>query len=73
MPMNKNAPESSANINRHCPECEGAFYCSGLAEQEGCWCADLPHVMPSPDKAAKCLCPKCLKQHIDSQRRAECE
>ncbi len=67
----KGAPENRADVNKHCPECGRDFYCAGYAEQEGCWCADLPRVMPVRNKAAMCLCPDCLRRHIDTRLGVE--
>lgn len=46
-----------------CPKCGEAFECSGGS---GCWCAQLPHVLPcSRCSDATCFCPSCLKEAID--------
>jgi hypothetical protein len=32
----------------------------------GCWCAELPHVVPMPSNAEGCLCRKCLLAKIEA-------
>ncbi len=67
----KDVPENRVDVNKHCHECGSGFYCAGYAGQAGCWCADLPRVMPVRDKAAKCLCPHCLRKRIDARLGVE--
>jgi hypothetical protein len=34
--------------------------------ENGCWCADLPHLLPVPEGATKgCLCRGCLMKQLD--------
>jgi hypothetical protein len=46
-----------------CSHCKAQMSCN---PDHGCWCADLPHVLPIPDEVAKgCLCPNCLAGKIE--------
>ncbi|MBH2020419.1 cysteine-rich CWC family protein [Polaromonas sp.] len=58
-----------------CPRCGAGLRCGMVAGDAGCWCVQLPHVMPVPpspsdsallsSSAESCFCPACLKQIID--------
>jgi len=49
-------------MQKLCSQCGAAFECKQAA---GCWCAELPWVLPVPtdsaDRAEGCLCPECLR------------
>jgi len=34
-----------------CPGCGAAFLCGRAPDQERCWCAEKPRVMPVPEQA----------------------
>ena len=55
-----------------CPRCGAGLRCGMLAGDAGCWCAQLPRVMPVPaaQKGAACFCPACLKQITDEHQNA---
>jgi hypothetical protein len=35
----------------------------------GCWCAELPHVVPMPSDDEGCLCEKCLRAKIEALQK----
>lgn len=37
----------------------------------GCWCAELPHVIPMTSEAPGCLCRNCLLAKIEALQRSE--
>jgi hypothetical protein len=43
--------------------------CGSERVDEGCWCAELPHVPLVAGKNQDCFCPKCLREAI---RTLEC-
>lgn len=45
-----------------CSRCKKTFSCYST----GCWCSELPQVMPFPG-AEDCMCPDCLKKEIDKR------
>ncbi len=45
-----------------CVACEKAFSCY----TQGCWCADLPMIMPM-ENITDCMCPACLKAMINTK------
>lgn len=54
-----------------CSRCGAAFGCAMVDGSDGpCWCTALPAVVPVPGVDASCWCAACLKQHIESQKRA---
>jgi uncharacterized protein len=50
---------ASGAVTRKCSQCGAAFGCGAELPAQKCWCASLPPVAPSPDRAG-CLCPECL-------------
>jgi hypothetical protein len=50
-----------------CIRCGAAFGCAMLGEMDGpCWCTQLPPIVPVPAKEVSgCMCPGCLKLHIE--------
>ncbi|HEY6267744.1 MAG TPA: hypothetical protein VIX11_05560 [Candidatus Acidoferrum sp.] len=36
----------------------------------GCWCAELPHVVPMPADAQGCLCRNCLLAKIEALKNS---
>ncbi|HSQ04867.1 MAG TPA: cysteine-rich CWC family protein [Burkholderiales bacterium] len=59
--------------NRHCAACGAPFYCAGRDGASGCWCAQLPNIMPLSDEHAGCLCPPCLRERIERRTRGAAE
>lgn len=54
-----------------CIRCGAAFGCAMLGEMDGpCWCTALPPTVPVPTKEAGCMCPGCLKIHIEILQRS---
>lgn len=51
-----------------CPRCGAGFSCGSGGQAGGCWCADLPQVLP-PDAGGNCLCPSCLREHLADAHR----
>lgn len=49
-------------MQKECTECGTAFECRN--DSRGCWCEELPAVMPLTE-GAQCLCPDCLKAKIE--------
>jgi hypothetical protein len=51
-----------------CPACGAGLTCGPGTGRDGagCWCADLPPVMPVL-ASADCLCPPCLREAIAAQ------
>lgn len=43
-----------------CSGCGQGFVCGQGGSKGGCWCQDLPPVMPMPTDNGDCLCPDCL-------------
>jgi ribosomal protein L34E len=55
----------SDRANSHCDLCGKPMQCGIVAGKNGCWCAQLPQVIPVSDNPhAKCLCPQCLMDQI---------
>lgn len=50
--------------DKRCERCGAAFRCGDGGAEGGCWCADLPQVLPLPYGHGDCLCPDCLRQHL---------
>ena len=57
---------SRATPDRTCPQCGTAFSCGTGGRSGGCWCQDLPAMLPVPEAAASCLCPDCLGALINN-------
>lgn len=54
---------------KDCPRCNANFGC-GSGGTMGCWCCDLPQVMPMDalaDIESKCLCISCLKASVQAR------
>jgi hypothetical protein len=48
-----------------CSQCEAPMSCE---PERGCWCADLPKILPVPrSKTAGCLCRDCLSKRLSLQ------
>lgn len=45
-----------------CSRCGQPFRCGSGGQRGGCWCADLPPLLPATGAAADCLCPTCLQR-----------
>jgi len=46
-----------------CPQCNAPMTC---VKEEGCWCADFPHVLPVPDDPGQgCLCRSCMTAKLE--------
>ena len=53
------------DMEKFCSQCDASMSCD---PGNGCWCADLPHVLPVPDVATKgCLCRSCLLKQLEQQ------
>ena len=50
--------------DKRCERCGVAFRCGDGGAQGGCWCAELPQVLPLPYGHGDCLCPECLQRHL---------
>ncbi len=46
---------------KHCSCCGEKFECGSGGKNGGCWCQDLPNLMPLSLNSDDCLCPACLK------------
>ena len=53
---------------KQCAECEAEFGCgvASASEGGGCWCQDLPAVMPLGE-LSECLCKACLAKAIGAE------
>jgi len=51
------------SVETRCAQCGAAMTCK---PEGGCWCAELPHVVPMPSDAEGCLCRKCLLAKIET-------
>jgi hypothetical protein len=40
-------------------------------QEAGCWCAELPHVVPMPADTKGCLCRNCLLAKIESLQKQD--
>jgi hypothetical protein len=52
------------SVETRCAKCNAPMTC---LQESGCWCADLPHVIPMPAAGAQpagCLCRACLLEKI---------
>jgi len=54
---------------KRCERCGAAFGCGSGAEDGGCWCNELPQVLPLSLDGSDCLCPGCLKAHMAAEYR----
>jgi len=57
-------PPHNFPVETRCSQCNAPMTCK---KEEGCWCAELPHVIPMPAAdapAAGCLCRNCLLEKI---------
>ena len=61
--------KSCAAGESRCPACGAAFECGYAAGQSRCWCFELPSVRVN-DESAGCLCPRCLAQRLEDDRKA---
>ncbi len=53
------------DMEKFCSQCDASMSCD---PGNGCWCADLPHVLPVPDVATKgCLCRSCLMKQLEQR------
>lgn len=43
-----------------CSRCGQPFRCGSGGKRGGCWCADLPPLLPADNRGGDCLCPACL-------------
>lgn len=57
-----------AAAGNRCPRCGTAFACGSGGTGGGCWCADLPQVLPVDDDT-RCLCPSCLRERLAEAHR----
>jgi hypothetical protein len=63
--------QNHANAPDKCPRCGAEFTCGLAAQQERCWCFDMPKVkLPRNQYGGKCLCPKCLREAIDAVQKS---
>ena len=54
-----------------CVRCGMSFGCALLGELDSpCWCTQFPPIVPLPSKEAGCMCPGCLKMHIETLQRS---
>lgn len=51
-----------------CEQCGAEFNCGVGGQSGGCWCSDLPTVLPLAP-GGTCLCPACLRAHMASEYR----
>ena len=60
-----NVEPMSAPVAKQCSECQAEFGCgvASAIEQGGCWCQDLPAIMPL-GTLSDCLCKACLAKVI---------
>ena len=60
-----NVEPMSAPAAKQCSECQAEFGCgvASAIEQGGCWCQDLPAIMPL-GTLSDCLCKACLAKVI---------
>jgi len=68
--LSKFAPLDAASQLRHhplvekqCSQCGAAMICQ---PEGGCWCAELPPVVPMPTDDEGCLCRACLLAKIEA-------
>jgi len=53
-------------VETRCAQCNAPMTCK---QASGCWCAELPHVIPMPAADAQptgCLCRNCLLEKINA-------
>jgi len=50
-------------VEKRCAQCGTAMTCQ---PEGGCWCAELPPVVPMPTNGEGCLCRNCLLAKIES-------
>jgi len=50
-------------METRCAQCGAAMNCQ---PEGGCWCAELPHVIPMPTNSKGCLCRNCLLAKIEA-------
>ena len=55
-------------VEKLCAQCGAAMTCQ---QEAGCWCAELPHVVPMPADAEGCLCRNCLLAKIESLQKQD--
>ncbi|MAE73256.1 MAG: hypothetical protein CL675_04120 [Bdellovibrionaceae bacterium] len=56
-------------MEKSCDSCQQTFQCSNGDPKKHCWCFDLPHGIKVPSQYKDCLCPKCLKELLDTKSR----
>ncbi|WP_043650208.1 DUF1289 domain-containing protein [Chitinilyticum litopenaei] len=49
------------SAEKRCSQCGALFVCGTGGQNGGCWCADLPALLPL-GSGADCRCPACLAQ-----------
>jgi len=47
-----------------CSQCGNEFECGSGGKNGGCWCQDLPNVMPLSLDSSDCLCADCLTKEL---------
>jgi len=74
LPLSKLAPLDAAPqlrhhhlVEKHCAQCGAAMTCQ---PEGGCWCAELPPVVPMPADAKGCLCRNCLLAKIEALQKS---
>jgi len=55
---------------KRCDACGAAFGCGSGGKDGGCWCNDLPNVLPPTPGVADCLCPDCLRARLAAEHAA---
>ncbi len=49
---------------KQCSHCGKYFTCGSGGKQGGCWCQELPNLMPLTGSEGDCLCPNCLTKTL---------
>lgn len=47
-----------------CHRCGATFRCGEGGQDGGCWCGELPPVLPLLPAGGDCLCPPCLRETL---------
>lgn len=50
--------------SKDCQRCGATFTCGSGGRDGGCWCADLPKMLPLDPAQGDCLCPACLRAKL---------
>lgn len=61
--LEEDLPSLALERKKTCEQCGTDFGCYTA----GCWCAELPMIMPLDTKTKDCLCPECLKAIINDK------